>query len=315
MFSKPFAKVLLVTVLLLAITLSSSGTQIAEAQSNCQDNYEPNNTWDKATQLSPGQYQSYICTKGDYDIFKFTVNAGSNVVSLSNLPADYDVYVYSVTQGKWIGQSENSDKNEEKFRWNSKGETIYVVVSAYDSNITSSIPYVLTVGRFPDFWLPVNGLGEGVNTSIGSPYHTGPDLYALDYISENYKYATYEGMDIYPALPGRVVFSGFTSGKGYGCVVVVRTWDDQKWDKKIYTLYAHLQADSQNNCLDLPKVGTLVDSKPIGHLGKSGQQEWVHLHFAARYSDQVYDGIYALWGKNDKNQIITPAFDSRGLFK
>jgi murein DD-endopeptidase MepM/ murein hydrolase activator NlpD len=310
MFGKLLVKVFLAAMLLFAVTVSPVGAQIARAQSNCKDNYEPNDNWDKATQLSPGQYESYICTKGDDDWFTVTVNAGNNVVTLSNLPADYDFYVYSVNQGKWIGQSENDGQNEERFRWNSKkGETIYILVAAYDSTISSLKPYVLTVGRFPDFWLPINGLGEGVNTSIGSPYHTGPDFYALDYISKNYWDATYEGMSIYPTLPGQVVYSGLTPGKGYGCVVVVRTWDDQKWDKKIYTLYAHLQADSRNNCLDLPIVGKLVGSEPIGHLGKSGQQEQVHLHFAVRYSDQVFDGTNALWGAK------TPAFDPRGLFK
>ena len=87
----------------------------------------------------------------------------------------------------------------------------------------------------PSFWKPVLGEGEGVTKSIGSEAHKGVDEFAIDYSYPQ------EGMDIYPTLPGKVVYSGCRDD--YGCSVVIRHWDDGKWDKKYYSIYVHLQPD------------------------------------------------------------------------
>ncbi len=166
-------------------------------------------------------------------------------------------------------------------------------------------------GQIPEFRYPVSyEVGEGVDYSIGSTLHEGADKFAIDFVYPE------EGMDIYPTLPGRIVYAGCLPAdqKGYGCVVVIRHWDDSKWDKKYYSIYAHLQPGSieEYNV----KLSDVVDgTKPIGRMGKSGHQDAVHLHFAVRSSDQVYDGTTALWGQVDRNHVITPAFNVRPYLK
>lgn len=167
-------------------------------------------------------------------------------------------------------------------------------------------------GNTPYFWEPVDGIGDGV--SIGS-YGPGwgnhscgsPDQYAIDYIADSQQ----EGITVWPALAGRVVYAGYDSVYGY--VVAIRTWDDQRWDRKYYSIYAHLTGT------DLPQVGDLVDgSQPIGYMGKtgSGSNDVVHLHFAVRYSDSVYDGTKALFGQSlyPTRVVYTPAFNIRSIF-
>jgi murein DD-endopeptidase MepM/ murein hydrolase activator NlpD len=182
--------------------------------------------------------------------------------------------------------------------------------------LTSYTPSVFAdtshpVGLIPDFRYPVNyENGEGVDYSIGSPLHEGADLYAIDFVYP------VEGMDVYPTLPGRIVYAGClpANQKGYGCVVAIRHWDDARWDKKYYSIYAHLQPGSIEEYKI--KVSDTVDgTKPIGKMGKSGLQDAVHLHFAVRSSNQVYDGLTALYGQVDKNNVITPAFNVRPYLK
>lgn len=122
-------------------------------------------------------------------------------------------------------------------------------------NAKSTVPYVLTVGRFPHLCVPVSGVRGGITTPLGSIAHNGPDEFAIDYAWEQ------EGVDVYPILLGRVVYVGYDNDYGYS--VVIRHWDDKKWDKKFYSLYAHLQREG------LPSLWELVDGrKPIGHMGK-----------------------------------------------
>lgn len=161
--------------------------------------------------------------------------------------------------------------------------------------------------KIPDFRYPVNyEKSEGVLYSVGSPMHEGADQYAIDFVYPE------EGMDVFPTLPGRVVYAGCLPAeqKGYGCVVVIRSWDDKKWDQKYYSLYAHLQPGSIE-AYGI-KVADIVDgSKPIGRMGRSGQQADVHLHFAVRVSDEVYEGTTALYGQVNRYNVITPAFNVR----
>lgn len=149
----------------------------------------------------------------------------------------------------------------------------------------------------PVFRYPVVGIGEGVTYDLGSLRHSGADQYAIDFSYDE------EGIDVYPTLPGRVVFVGYE--KDYGWTVVLRHWDAEKWDKVYYSIYAHLTGS------DLPELWSVVDGNlPIGIMGKSGNGSngVVHLHFAVRASDQVYDGLVALFGKQGFS-IVTPAFD------
>jgi murein DD-endopeptidase MepM/ murein hydrolase activator NlpD len=150
----------------------------------------------------------------------------------------------------------------------------------------------------PTFWKPVLGAdaytSDGVYLSLGSTAHKGVDEFAIDY-----SYRT-EGMDIYPALPGRVVYSG-CHYEDYGCTVVVRHWDEKKWDTIYYSIYAHVKEEGMS------PLGTLVDgTRPIARMGKTGKGSNgnIHLHFAVRTCDKVYDGDIALYGKIGQTPVM-----------
>ncbi len=265
-------------------------TSALAAQTTC------NTDWNTARQLAPGQYQERIC-QNRANFYRITIGPGEKSAALSGLPANYDLLVYSATQGKWIGSSENRGTDTEEVRWAfQQSEEVYLVVAPYGKANTTQ-PYLLTVGRFPQLRTPVTGLGEGVTTPLGSVLHKGQDAYALDY--SNYSNSS---MDVYPVFAGRVVYSGCIAGKGYGCIVVVRHWDDSRWDKKFFSIYAHLQPTG------LPALWTLLDgTRPIGSMGRSGAQDSIHLHFAMRYGDDALDKTNALWG------VKTAPFDMRAL--
>ena len=181
-----------------------------------------------------------------------------------------------------------------------------LMISVTQSVAAETVLADSTAGSIPYFRYPVSyEVGEGIDYSVDSTAHQGADLYAIDFV-----YPT-AGMDIYPTLPGRVVYADCLD-VNYGCVVAIRHWDDSKWDKKYYSIYAHLQPGSieEYNV----SVGETVDgSKPIGKMGMSGKgaNNIVHLHFAVRSSDTVYDGTTALYGQVNKDNVITPAFNVR----
>ncbi|MGC1377728.1 MAG: M23 family metallopeptidase, partial [Anaerolineales bacterium] len=126
----------------------------------------------------------------------------------------------------------------------------------------------------PDFSYPVSAeVGEGVNYSLESIYHQNADRYAIDFMAPGNN--DYKKYGIYPTLPGRVVYAA-CKDEFYGCAVAIRHWDDTKWDRKYYSIYAHLE--SLNVAL-----GDMVDvTTRIGWMGKTGAggNGIVHLHFA-----------------------------------
>jgi hypothetical protein len=158
--------------------------------------------------------------------------------------------------------------------------------------------------RVPRFYTPVDGLGEGINSSQDSIAHDGCDDDAIDYLyydnsshtdRDGNQYYPTQGMTIWPTLPGRVVFSGFVPDYGY--TVVLRHWDYSKWDNIYYSVYAHLEEEGR------PRVGHLLDlNTPVGGMDMtgSGGNHVVHLHFAVRSSNTVLSGTSALYCTADQ---------------
>jgi hypothetical protein len=142
-----FATITLVIVVLLA---AMANAQPAIAQGGCGDRYEPNDN--QPRQLAPGEIQGTICPKGDVDMYTFNVSAGDNVyLSLTNLPADYDISLVlnSGNKSDWVGRSENSNTANEEIRWTAnKTGTLTIVITGY-KGATSTKPYNLTLKLFP----------------------------------------------------------------------------------------------------------------------------------------------------------------------
>lgn len=235
----------------------------------------------------------------------------------------YDFHPYGGNQ--WIGAPFTDDNFQNTFGFDIHSGLVWIeltgpslnrsgVLTGFDNFriVDSCEPAIGFTGVYetdaaplsiPYFRYPVSyEVGEGVDYEVGSDLHLGADEFAIDFV-----YPT-EGMDIYPALAGRIVYAD-CQPVVYGCVVAIRHWDDNKWDKKYYSIYAHLQTGSIT-----VKVGDIVDgTKPIGSMGMTGigANNTVHLHFAVRSSDKVYGGLTALYGQVTKDNIITPAFNVR----
>jgi len=120
--------------------------QSAAAQGGCGDRYEPNDDGAQAKVLQPGQLQGAICPAGEWDIFKLNVSAGDSIyLSLFNLPADYDLSLYSNAAEDWVANSDIGQTADEQISWTSdKQDTLYVVIYGY-AGATSSKPYTLAL--------------------------------------------------------------------------------------------------------------------------------------------------------------------------
>lgn len=134
--------ILVVTMFLTTAPL----VQPAIAQGGCQDGYEPNDN--QLRQIEPGQIQATICPANDVDYYELRVSAGDSVyLKLANLPADYDMSLYSANKEDWVGSSDNGGTTSEEIKWIAdRSDVLYIAVYGYNG-ATSTIPYALTVGR------------------------------------------------------------------------------------------------------------------------------------------------------------------------
>lgn len=85
----------------------------------CSDDFEPNDTHNIATVITPGvTYNAMISPSGDNDWFKFTtVSPNTKIrVTMTSLPADYDMKLYKGNKLK--GTSDNSGTADEEIIWN-----------------------------------------------------------------------------------------------------------------------------------------------------------------------------------------------------
>jgi hypothetical protein len=91
------------------LLLLAAGMSSASLQQQCNDPYEPNDSFGEAIPIAPSLIKSYICCDGtDYDYFTFTVDAGDLIyVNLYNLPADYNLCLFDPKQ-QMIKCSNNS---------------------------------------------------------------------------------------------------------------------------------------------------------------------------------------------------------------
>lgn len=118
----------------------SSGTPTTK------DPYEPNDTRATAYTITKGTiYNAYIGTTTDIDYFKFTQSSTGYVnISLTNLPKDYDLYLYN-SSGTLVAKSEKGSTTSEAIRYSAKAGTYYVKVIGYNRAYSTSVAYALKV--------------------------------------------------------------------------------------------------------------------------------------------------------------------------
>ncbi|MFL0270024.1 M4 family metallopeptidase [Candidatus Clostridium radicumherbarum] len=113
--------------------------------SSAQDTYEPNNTISQAYAINFDQvYNSYIFSSSDIDYYKVSpTSAGSITVNLTNLPADYDLYLVN-SSGTVLAQSINGGTTSESLTYsNSAAGTYYIKVIGYNGAYSTTQAYNL----------------------------------------------------------------------------------------------------------------------------------------------------------------------------
>jgi hypothetical protein len=127
-------------------TASTSFTTTGGTTTTCSDNYEANETISAAKTIAVNtNITARIGSATDVDWFKFA-NTTTNKkirVTLTNLPFDYDVYLYN-SSGSLKGKSENANTTSETivFNTNTVG-TYYIKVVGYNGVYSTSSCYTL----------------------------------------------------------------------------------------------------------------------------------------------------------------------------
>jgi hypothetical protein len=116
----------------------------------CTNTYEPNNTRNTAiTLLANNTYSSMINTSTDKDYFRFTTTTAAPKVqiTLNNLPADYDMRMYSSNGATQIGISQLSGTTSEVIKYNAatKGSTYFVYIYGYNGAFNANACYSLNI--------------------------------------------------------------------------------------------------------------------------------------------------------------------------
>lgn len=108
------------------------------------DTYEPNNSTSAAYAISSGTtYNSYIYSSTDVDYYKIAPTASGTVsITLSNLPADYDLYLYN-SAGTQVAYSYNSGTTSESISYSAAAGTYYIKVVGYNGAYSTSTAYAL----------------------------------------------------------------------------------------------------------------------------------------------------------------------------
>ena len=128
-----------------AAAIDSAFAAVGVVEIAVDDPYEPNNTWQTATVLRPGEaYQSYLSSSSDDDFYKINIAVPGTVeIDLTNLPADYDMELYGPS-GYRVDDSKSDGTASESIDYAATATgTYYLWVYPYDGGSTTQ-QYSLT---------------------------------------------------------------------------------------------------------------------------------------------------------------------------
>ncbi|GFZ34248.1 peptidase M4 [Clostridium zeae] len=125
--------------------VNNAFTTVGIGATSVSDPYEPNDSTSQAYAITSGTtYSSYISTSTDKDYYKLSATAGKAIsVSLTNLPKDYDLYLYN-SSGTLVAKSVNGSTTSESISYTpSAAGTYYVLVFGYNSAYSTATKYNL----------------------------------------------------------------------------------------------------------------------------------------------------------------------------
>lgn len=118
------------------------------AASVCPGTYDAgsNNSFSTAVAIPLNtDVKGLINTTTDVDYYKFTITTGGTIsITLSTLPADFDIRLYNSAQ-KQVGISQNGGTTNETINYTAAAGTYYVKVYGYNKANNNSVCYTLRV--------------------------------------------------------------------------------------------------------------------------------------------------------------------------
>jgi Metallo-peptidase family M12/Secretion system C-terminal sorting domain len=150
----------------------------------CPDVYEPNNDLSLSTYIASGSLNATIGEFGDNDFYYTYIGSTSNIsLTLSNLPANYDIYLYDQNITYLAGSASGGTANEVINYFNAPAGYYYIQVIAGNGESDNSICYNLNTSvtpvspDCPDYYESNNdfstayGIGAGtISASIAPQY-------------------------------------------------------------------------------------------------------------------------------------------------
>lgn len=172
----------------------------------CPSSYDVgnNNNFGTAVQIPVNaNVTGLINVATDKDFYKFTLaNAGSITITLTTLPADYDLTLLS-SSNVTIQKSKNRGTTSESITYNASAGTLYLKVNSFNGASNASLCYTLNVSA-------PNGIHVSAGTNEAAKVQSGIKLYpnpAKDIININLdkieKNSTLRIFDLY----GKVVLT------------------------------------------------------------------------------------------------------------
>ena len=141
-------------------------TTQASSTSTCTDSYETNNSFSAAKSIAANtNITALLNTSTDTDWFKFSnTSTAKNIrVTLSNLPADYDLRLYN-SAGTLLSTSANGGNATEQIKYNNAPVgTYYIRVYGYNGAFNASACYTLRAD-ISSTAFKVNVEGENIQT-------------------------------------------------------------------------------------------------------------------------------------------------------
>lgn len=133
-----------------------AGTNFTTSSAACTDSYESNETAAAAKTIAVNtNILAKICSATDVDWFKFTTTSTNPKVkiTLTTLPADYDVYLYNSTGATLLGSSENGGTSSEQIVYNATAAATYTVrVIGYNGASSTTVNYTLRASTQATNW-------------------------------------------------------------------------------------------------------------------------------------------------------------------
>jgi hypothetical protein len=160
------------------------------SSASCSDPYEPNNSSSAYKTISTNtDIFALISSSSDYDWFRFsTTSPNTNVqVTLQNLPADYDVRLYSSSLST-LATGQNGGTTSESIKRNtSSAATYYIRVWGYNGAYNTTQCYKLRVNTSSTaFRMDENHVlaKSGIETAVFAVPNPASGQTALEYLSD-----------------------------------------------------------------------------------------------------------------------------------